>query len=119
MLHLLGVADLDTISKFEVQISSEPGSFIFPTRIATFESTIMDITSSYRLELIKPLGIRNSLIKKIENASQAVEYRDLAAAKNILNAFKNEVRAQSSKDITETAAQILLEDADYLISRLQ
>jgi hypothetical protein len=31
---------------------------------------------------------------------------------NILNAFKNEVKAQSGKHITDIAAQLLLQDAD-------
>jgi hypothetical protein len=58
-------------------------------------------------------GIANSLSQKIEAAQKAT----WVARNNILNAFKNEVNAQSSKHITGIAPQVLLQDADSLISQ--
>jgi hypothetical protein len=49
----------------------------------------------------------------ITTAAQQVNGQDIV---NLLNAFKNEVKAQSGEHITDIAAQLLLQDADSLIS---
>ncbi len=84
------------------------------------------------LGLIDNQGIANSLSQKIQAASRATGQ----ARRNILNAFKNEVLAQSGKSdnceqqgehegqcpgkhFTGVAVQVLLEDADSLLSQLQ
>jgi len=114
-----GLTSEGSISSFEIQFDPAPGTPTFTTRVATFKSTLEDIENSFKLNQIDNKGIVNSLKKKIENAADAVDRGNIEAAKNILNAFKNEVEAQKSKHISEIAAQILLEDADYLINRLQ
>jgi hypothetical protein len=52
----------------------------------------------------------------ITTAAQQVNGQGIV---NILNAFKNEVEAQSGKHITDIAVQLLLQDADSLISEYQ
>jgi hypothetical protein len=52
----------------------------------------------------------------ITTAAQQVNGQGIV---NILNAFKNEVKAQSGKHITDIAAQLLLQGADSLISEYQ
>ena len=80
------------------------------TQVATFQSTLADINNSLKLGLIDNGGIANSLSHKI----QAAENASGPARNNVLNAFKNEVNAQSDKHITGIAPQVLLADANSL-----
>jgi len=84
---------------------------------ATFQSTLADINNSLQLGLIDNQGIANSLSQKIQAAADAAARGQTEASKNILMAFKNEVSAQRSKHISDPAAQVLLEDADSLLSQ--
>jgi len=63
-------------------------------------------------------GIVQSLIAKLNVAQKLVDGGKMDQAKNILNAFINEVQAQSGKHITPEAAEILVESAEYIISHL-
>ncbi|MBI5188984.1 MAG: hypothetical protein HZA07_08005 [Nitrospirae bacterium] len=51
-------------------------------------------------------------------AESAINRGQKKTAINQLNAFINEVKAQSDKHIKEDAAKILIEDAEYLINHL-
>ena len=64
-------------------------------------------------------GIANSLIKKLENAQKSLDKGQLKAAVNQLNAFINEVQAQSGKHIAADAASLLIADAQYIIAHLK
>jgi len=64
-----------------------------------------------QLGLIDNRGIANSLSQKIQAAAKAPG----PARRNIVNAFKHEVYAQSGKHINGIAVQLLLEDADSLL----
>ena len=63
-------------------------------------------------------GIINSLDKKLDNALKALRQGKNNTAKNIINAFINELNAQNSKHISVEAYALLKSVADYLISRL-
>jgi len=63
-------------------------------------------------------GIVTSLIAKLNVAQKLVEDGKIGQAENILNAFINEVKAQSGKHITPGAAGILIESAEYILSHL-
>jgi hypothetical protein len=114
-IDLPGVAGPASLSTFQIQFSSAPGSLSTAVRTATFETTLGDINSSLQLGLIDNAGIANALSSKIEAAMSAALQRQGKTARNILNAFKNQVSAQDRKHITGVAAQILQEDADWLI----
>jgi hypothetical protein len=86
--------------------------------VATFESTLADIGNSLQLGLIDNAGIANALSAKISAASDAASGGDSTAGSNILNAFKNQVAAQTGHHITDVAPRVLQEDADSLISQL-
>jgi hypothetical protein len=59
--------------------------------------------------------VANSLLQKLEAAANAAS-RDQSQTKvNVLNAFKNEINAESGKHIMGVAIQVLLEDADSLL----
>ncbi|HLE09375.1 MAG TPA: hypothetical protein VI914_07080, partial [Thermodesulfobacteriota bacterium] len=56
-----------------------------------------------------------SLLKKAEAAEESIERGNTRAAENELNALINEVEAQRGKHITDDAAKMLIEDAQYII----
>lgn len=83
---------------------------------------------AYNLGWIKNKGIENSLDAKLDNAKKKIEQGNIEAAKNILNAFINEVEAQgcvtyedcsSGKHISPEAYALLKYNVQYLISNLR
>ncbi len=63
-------------------------------------------------------GIANSLDSKLDNARKKLASGDSTTAKNMLNAFVNEVEAQNGKHLTSEAYALLKYNAEYLIDRL-
>ena len=63
-----------------------------------------------------PKGIENSLVAKLNAALKAFENGDYGAAINILNAFINQVTAQSGKKILPEDAEQLIGSAEALIA---
>jgi hypothetical protein len=63
-------------------------------------------------------GIVNSLDVKLDNAKNKLTLGDNSTAKNILNAFINDVEAQADKHLTSEAYALLKYNAAYLISNL-
>ncbi|TET24925.1 MAG: hypothetical protein E3J73_07285 [Candidatus Bathyarchaeum sp.] len=63
-------------------------------------------------------GIVTSLIAKLNVAQKLFDEGKIDQAKNILNAFINEVEAQSGKHITPDAADVLIESAEYILTNL-
>jgi hypothetical protein len=64
-------------------------------------------------------GIANSLDSKLDNAKSKLTAGDTTAAKNMLNAFVNEVEAQNGKHLSSEAYALLKFNAEYLIQRLE
>jgi len=117
-LKLPGVAGPGSASFFQLAFVSTPGAVSTLVRVATFESTLADISNSRELELIDSAGIAKSLSRKIQAAAEAAARGRTEASQKILRAFKRQVNAQAGKHIHGTAVQILLEDADSLLSQL-
>jgi len=63
-------------------------------------------------------GIVTSLLAKLDAAQKLIADEKVDQAKIILNAFINEVHAQSGKHIRPEAADILIESAEYILSHL-
>jgi len=63
-------------------------------------------------------GIVTSLLAKLDVAQELIDGGKIDLAKNILEAFTNEVQAQSGKHITPEAADILIESAEHILSHL-
>jgi hypothetical protein len=112
-----GIAGVGSTSTFDAQFNPSSASVPQVVRVATFDSTLADINNSLQLGLIDDEGIANSLSQKFQAAADAAARGQAEASKNILRAFKNEVTAQRSKHISDLAAQVLLEDADSLLSQ--
>ncbi len=108
--RILGIASPGSSITYQLRFNAGAGgSNILP--IASFRSTLSDINASAQLGLIDNTGIANSLAEKISAAERASE----SARSNILNAFENEINAQSGKHILSTAVQVLLQDASSLL----
>ncbi len=63
-------------------------------------------------------GIANSLDQKLESVRNALVKNNKTSAKNILQAFVNEVEAQKDKHLSSEAYALLKFNAEYLISKL-
>jgi hypothetical protein len=87
--------------------------------VATFQGALDDISNMLALDLIDSKGIAKALSSNINAASNAAAGGDKKAAENILNAFINQVNAQTGKHISGVAPQLLLADANCLLGQLQ
>jgi hypothetical protein len=109
---ITGIAGYGSSSLFSIQLNSTPGANSNVVVVATFGSTLADISNSLALGLIDNQGTANSLSQQIQAAQNA----SLPARANILNAFINNVHAQAGKQITGAAVQVLLQDAKSLLT---
>lgn len=73
---------------------------------------------AFSLGWITNKGIENSLDAKLENAKMEIMQGNNNTAKNILEAFINEVEAQKDKHLTSEAYGLLKYNVEYLIGRL-
>lgn len=73
---------------------------------------------AYSLGWIDNKGILNSLDQKLEAAKKNIQKGKIKTAKNILNAFINEVEAQKGKHLSSEAYALLKFNAQYLIENL-
>ena len=87
------------------------------------KSSFLDTLISYKhqalsLGWIDNTGIANSLDQKLDAAKKKLVGDDNSAARNILQAFVNEVEAQKDKHLTSEAYALLKFNAEFLIDRL-
>ena len=57
-----------------------------------------------------------SFLSKLSAAMKKIDQGKAKTAENILNAFINHVRAQAGKHVAPEAAEVLIADAEYVIS---
>jgi len=103
----------------QLQDSPAPESVGIVTTVTTFESTLEDIRYMLVLDLIDSKGLAKDLSSKITAASNAAAGGDKKRAEELLNAFLNDVHAQTGKHISGAAPQLLLTDATSLLAQLQ
>jgi len=113
-----GLASVGSISTYQVFYSPITNSSGSVTLLATFQSARGDISSSLALGLIDNQGIANSLSRKIDAASAAAGRGDTTSQANNLRAFIAEVAAQTGKHLNGIASQVLLSDANSLLSEI-
>jgi hypothetical protein len=116
---VVGVTNLGATSTYQVGYSPLPGGSGPLSLITTFGSTLADIRNSLALGFIDDEGIANSLLSKINAASAAHAQGETKRVSGILDAFINEVNAQTSKHINGIAPQVLLSDARSLLREVQ
>lgn len=113
-----GVTDSGLKSTYQTTYSTTPGVPTTTVRVATFSSANQDIELAFKVDWIKNAGLKNSLLQKLQNAEADQGRGDIKSAKNTLNAFINEVKAQTGKGIDSDASTMLEQDANYLINHL-
>jgi hypothetical protein len=87
--------------------------------LALFDSLISYKHQALALGWITNKGIVNSLDQKLDNARKQLQRGNNKTAKNILEAFINEVEAQKDKHLSSEAYALLKFNAEYLVSKLQ
>lgn len=117
--------------KFEYVIKKTIGPTAPPAdfKPIDFLSYIIDLKhQATSLGWITNQGVENSLDAKLDNAKKKIEQGNTTAAKNILNAFINEVEAQgcavyencpSGKHLTPEAYALLKYNVQFLVEKLQ
>jgi len=103
----------------QLPYSPAPESSGIVTMVATFQSTLDDISNTLTLGLIDNKGIAKALSRNINAASNAAAGGDKKNAEKILNDFINQVNAQAGKHLSGVAPQLLLADANCLLDQLQ
>jgi 2',3'-cyclic-nucleotide 2'-phosphodiesterase (5'-nucleotidase family) len=94
------------------------------TKSVTFsvDATIDSLKDSLKRFLdegkIDDVGVYNALLSKLEAFQAGVSRGKNASAANVLQAFINQVTAQSGKHITAEAAALLIKDAEWIIAHL-
>lgn len=94
----------------------KPSSTTSP--LAMLDELITLTDSVYKYNWITNKGIYISLSQKLENAKKNLEKGDDKSAKNVLEAFRNEVEAQKEKHITIDGYKLLYYYSGYIIERL-
>lgn len=84
--------------------------------IATVQSLKASVNRLYAEGKIDRADIRDSLLDKLNTAQAYLNKGNIKAAINALNAFINQVKAQSGKHITKDAAAMLIIDAKWVIA---
>lgn len=85
---------------------------------ATLESLIETVERFCDLGEVDNHGICNSLLQKLRHALDKADGGQPGVAVNVLNAFINEVEAQTGKHISRRAALLLISDAQQLTEQM-
>jgi hypothetical protein len=110
-----GMANVGSITTFQVIFSPTPGTVPNATRLASYSSTLADITNALQLGLIHERKIGDLLSDNIERAAKQGETEE---ARESLRRFKDEVSDRTPRGIDKVAAQVLLDDAKSLLSQI-
>ena len=113
-----GVTNTGATSSYQLSFSPAPGASSSVTLMATFQSTLADISNSFKSGLINSRDVALLLSAAIQVAANAETAKNGKVAKATLEAFELVVRRAPSKQISSVAAQILLADAQSLINQL-
>jgi hypothetical protein len=114
---VVGVTNDGSTSTYQVGYSPLPGLSGPVALMASFGSTLGDISNSLALGLISDPGVSESLVDKINAAANEASAGRTKAEANILHSFMHLVEAQTSKHINRIASQLLLSDAESLLSQ--
>jgi FIMAH domain len=87
--------------------------------VMVLDTLEMCITHHWEMGQIHSNGVYNSLLSKVASAVSANDRGQTSTAINILNAFINQVSAQSGKKIDFEAAEHMIMHANSAITDLQ
>ena len=80
---------------------------------------LIDLVAGLVIEGVITSNMENSLLSKVSNAQSSSDRENVCTAINELDAFKNQVAAQTGKKISPDAASLVIEYADSVILYLQ
>lgn len=112
-----GISDSGATLQYQIEYASTPGVPLIARRIIEKSTLHQDLDNCFKLGLIKNQGLYTSLKQKADNATTQHEKGQDRSAVNLLQAFLNEVKAQTDKGLDKDAATILTEDAQALIQQ--
>ena len=92
-------------------------TFQVPTVPGNIEDQLDDLIAVIR-SFDLPAGTANSLIRKLQNAIDAVNAGDTATACSLLSSFSNECQAQSGKKLTSAQSTQLINSANQIKTSL-
>ncbi len=115
-IELSGITAAGAFCTYELQINPKVG--IRYARIATFSSTLDDISVGQELGLFSHANFAESLSATIRSAQAAKESGDFAKAKAALSEFAGILGAQG-KEIRTPLREILASDQSYLDTQLR
>jgi hypothetical protein len=103
---------------FALQFQGAPGSVSSIERLTTFNSLRVGVDAGRVLELIDSNRLARALGSIVEAAERAAEANRPRLAKALLGVFKAAVRVQTPRHIDAILSEVLIEDANALISQL-
>lgn len=113
-----GVTDDNHIASYQITYSSNSENPTVVVRLASLKSIQQELDLAFKVDWIKNAGLKNSLLKKLENAEAAQNRGDSTAAENMLNAFLNEIKAQAGKGIDPDAVEMFEQEAQYILGHM-
>jgi hypothetical protein len=113
---IAGVTGTHSVSSFNVQFSPTPGAIPKSARTATFLTTREDIKNSAQLNLISR-ELAKALLQIVDVAASTAAEGHTRTSKTISKVFRDLVERLTPRHIDAIAAQVLIEDADSLLSR--
>lgn len=118
-----GLANVGSSSTYQLQFVSAPGTTDVVAAVASFASSLADVTNAFKAGLIKGDRVEDKLTDKLREAERIANRRDrdfdrAADERRALDEFEFEVRRLSGRKITGVAPQVLLNDAASLISQI-
>jgi 2',3'-cyclic-nucleotide 2'-phosphodiesterase/3'-nucleotidase len=118
-LYTLSLGDHTLTVHAVDNVGNETSASVTFTVTATSQSLVSSVNRFFTEGLIDNGGTQNSLLQKLGNAQKDIDKGKRNTAINKLEAFINEVQAQSGKHITVEAASLLIADAQWVIAHLK
>jgi 2',3'-cyclic-nucleotide 2'-phosphodiesterase (5'-nucleotidase family) len=110
----LGQIDV-SINKDDKKLTIDNYQLNTITALVTMDSLISSLEEYYESGDISNDGVYNSLLKKLEGVESALTNDHPKQAANRLNAFVNELQAQSGKKVSTEVAEALIADVEWFL----
>lgn len=117
--EFIGVIDSGATVQYQFEYNSTLNAPLIAKKVVEGLILLQDLDNCLKLGMIKNQGLYTSLKQKATNAIRQHAKGQDKSAVNLLQAFLNEVNAQTEKGLNKDAAAILTEDAEALIQQWQ
>jgi hypothetical protein len=114
--HIVSINDQTGAGVLGGTTGTNIAALAFEPVLITAESIKADVRSALASGVITNAGIANSLLAKLNAASDARSRGQCATAADIYNAFIGELQAQSGNEVATASATQLINEAKFLIA---